>query len=162
MSEHGRIAKGGAGGFLDPPGHPEHEWHVQTDLRRRPENRGSMSLTYAAGEARGLDDGTRAAARAMLNDWRPEPIDSPRVREWRLQVLGYFKGMYGDPRVPESVRWNVDRLLSLPDWNPVLNARKHAGVRWIWQFYPHYQPTAADFQHARWGKASGDVRRRRS
>lgn len=46
-TESGRIKHGGMGEFLTPPTHPEHSFSVETELRRKPENRGSMSLSYA-------------------------------------------------------------------------------------------------------------------
>ena len=46
--EKGKIVHRGMGGFLCPPGHPMLTMSVETDLRRKPENRGSMALDYAA------------------------------------------------------------------------------------------------------------------
>ena len=42
--ETGRIVHKGAGGFLNPPGHPTHTLSVETELNRRPEKRCRMSL----------------------------------------------------------------------------------------------------------------------
>lgn len=94
-TEKGKIVKHGMGGFLCPPGHPMHEYSVETDLRRRPENRTSMSLEYAV-ESPMLDAATKAAAKALLAYWEgsKRPLKSAAVRDWIHQVLGYFKGCY--------------------------------------------------------------------
>ena len=47
MQQKGRIIMEGMGGFLCPPTHPMLTKSVQTDLRRKPENRTCMSLEYA-------------------------------------------------------------------------------------------------------------------
>ena len=66
MNIKGRIIRKGMGGFLNPPTHPEHDWCVETDLRRRPEKRGSMRLSSAA-DCEWLDPTTRAAAKQLLS-----------------------------------------------------------------------------------------------
>ena len=60
--DKGKIVMRGMGGFLCPPDHPMHKQSVETDLRRRPENRGWMSLE-AAVDCEYLDNATRLAAR---------------------------------------------------------------------------------------------------
>ena len=93
--EKGKIVQHGLGGFLCPPGHPMYTQSVETDLRRKPENRTTMSLEYAA-ESPMLDDVTKAVVRTILNTWeRNKPaLDSPEIQEWILQVLGYFRGCF--------------------------------------------------------------------
>jgi hypothetical protein len=165
IDNRGRITKGGAGGFLSPPGHPEHSLHVETDLRRRPENRGSLSLRYAAEEATWLDPSTRSAARQVLKAWaahRP-PLESPEIQDWIHQVLGYFRDQYAGMRPGQTgSKWNVSNLRTISDIDPVLNADLHAGVNLIRRFYPEYTPSHEDFKQAYWGqrKASGNHRRR--
>lgn len=150
-----RIAKNGQGGFLDPPDYPSHSYHVETDLRRRPQNRGAMSLTYAVEDAPWLDPDTKREAKALLDKWKTNrpPIDSPKVQDWIHQVLGYFKNSYGRsrPGTPERERWHVQNL-SFEDIDPVLNADLHAGVHLIRRFYPEFTPTREDFERAYWGK----------
>ncbi len=155
-TEKGRIVGRGMGGFLNPPGHPEHTHSVETDLRRRPENRGGMSLSSAV-ECEYLDRATRRAARLMIYGWdkkKPgiENPAHPELREWVYQVLGYFRGCYQGPG-HETECWNADKLMihkgadTLPgaDWN------KHAGVHLIRKYYPEYEPKMADFERAYWG-----------
>ena len=153
--EKGKIVNKGMGGFLCPPGHPEHSYSVQTDLRRREWNRGSMSLSFAA-KCEWLDPFTKADARSALRKWsdnRPA-IDSAEVKDWIQQVLGYFRGCYkGNPDLGEKA-WDAGNLRMDQKVDPMLNVELHAGVRLIRQYYPEYVPTAEDFAGAYWGKKS--------
>ncbi len=146
--EAGRIAASGMGGFLNPPTHPEHTHSVETDLRLRPENRGSMSLT-AAIECEYLDDATRAAARTVLASWVRPALDSSEIQEWVKQVLGYFKGCF---KGEGPNQWNASELRIDNKIDPLLNADLHAGVRLIRKYYPEFTPTAEHFAAAYWGK----------
>ncbi|HEY5657143.1 MAG TPA: hypothetical protein VIY27_05095 [Myxococcota bacterium] len=147
-----RVTYRGMGGFLNPPTHPEHHLHVETDLRRRPENRGGMSLSAAA-ECDYIDPRARAEAQRRLAKWEPLPIDDPAIVDWVHQVLGYFRGMYQGLRgpVPPGTEWHVENLFSDPERDPVQSADSHAGVHYIRKFYPEYMPTAEDFAGAYWG-----------
>lgn len=146
--EAGLVRSGGCGGFLNPPTHPEHDWHVETDLNRSPRNRGSMSLSYAV-KCEWLDETTRASAQRRLDSWVRPALNSPEVVGWIRQVLGYFKWCYkGDGETP----WNADKLRILPAADPLLNADIHAGVNFIRKYYPEFVPTADDFAAARWGR----------
>lgn len=148
--EKGRIRRKGMGGFLNPPTHPEHAMSVETDLIRRPENRGSMSLT-AAVDAEWLDDATRASAKRILEAWQSPPIESPEVQEWILKVLGYFKGCWkGDGPAPEC--WNVQNLRMGKGAGPGADLTHHAGVHLIRKYYSDFLPTQEHFDKAYWGK----------
>jgi hypothetical protein len=151
--EKGRVVCNGMGGFLCPPTHPMHTKSVETDLRRRKENRGCMSLEAAVG-CDWLDDATRAAVRTVLNSWQKPALDSPEVQEWILQVLGYFKGCYnfGNPDVPEN--WYAAKLSirQAEDCNPMDHADQHAGVHLIRKYYPEFTPTPEHFALAYWGQ----------
>ena len=142
METRGRIVKKGMGGFLSPPGHPQHAFHVETDLRRRPENRGMMSLEHAANEATWLDEATRHQARAMLKQWEAErlPLSSLETKRWVREVLGYFKNGYRDRSKPAKEQWNVSNLVFDAHRDPVANADDHAGVHFIRRYYPDYRP----------------------
>ena len=148
--EKGQIVMEGMGGFLCPPGHPMHKQSVQIDLRRRPENRGSMALDYAV-ESPTLDDATRAVARTILATWERNKLAlaSSEVQDWILQVLGYFAGCYN--LSGEESGWDAGKLTINKDANPVLNADKHAGVHLIRKYYPDFQPTPEHFFQAYWG-----------
>lgn len=142
------MVSGGMGGFLNPPTHPEHTQHVETDLRKRPENRGGMSLSTTL-ECEWMDDATKAAARTALDSWQRPPMDAPEVIAWILQVLGYFKGCYRGPD-PEPECWHAGRL-SIDDRDPMQHLDEHAGVRLIRKYYPEFMPTAQMFLDAYWG-----------
>ena len=147
--EKGLIVHPGMGGFLNPPTHPEHDWHVETDLRRRPENRGGMSLS-AAVDATWLDPATRAEAKKLLKSWQPPSPSSPEITDWRQQVLGYFRGCYRNPGSPDG-EWNASNLVIDQNRDPIANADDHAGVHLIREFYPDYVPTEDNFGGAYWG-----------
>jgi hypothetical protein len=130
-----------------------HKQSVQTDLRRRPENRGSMALEYAV-DSPTLDAATRAVVRTILATWeRKKPaLDSPEVQDWIHQVLSYFRGCFcrGDGSKPEDWHADVVRIDSAAD--PLDNAECHAGVHLIRKYYPEFQPTREHFARAYWGK----------
>lgn len=148
--ERGAIVREGAGGFLNPPGHPEHKLSVETDLKRAKHNRGSMSLRAAA-ECDWLDDNTRRRAQDELNRWEPLPLDSDEIQDWIAQVLGYFRNCYrGEGDEPEC--WNAGNLRILNPDEEALPYDLHAGVRLIRRYYPDFQPSPNDFERAYWGK----------
>ncbi len=152
----GRIDNSGMGGFLNPPTHPEYDYCVRygTD--------GSMSLSAGA-ESDELDEATRMEAKKLLSDWVPPPMDDPEVVKWVHQVLGYFKGCWRNPNVPEPECWHADKLLAnrLETWtiDPIANITltlldnvdDHAGVHLIRKWYPEFMPTEEDFVQAKWG-----------
>jgi hypothetical protein len=146
-TEKGKIVSGGMGGFLNPPTHPEHSIHVETDLRRRKENRGAMSLSSAAG-CEWLNRETRHAARLRLNQWQRPPISDPSIQDWIYRVLGYFRNCYIRPF---STRKASDLLVS-NSLNPLAHAHMHAGVAFVRNFYPEFHPSAKHFDSAYWGK----------
>jgi hypothetical protein len=106
-----------------------------------------MSLEFAAG-CEWLDAATRGAAKRLRDKWQAPPLESPEIREWVLQVLGYFATMYNLSGVND---WAVANLTIDRKRDPVANADKHAGVHFIRKYYPHYMPTADDFANAYWG-----------
>lgn len=154
-TEPGQIIGGapqhGMGGFLNPPGHPEHTHHVETDLKKQPQNRGGMSLSEAV-DCTWLVPSTRAAAKSMLDRWqeyRPA-LESPEVQDWIRQVLGYFRGCYrGEGPEPEC--WHADKLCIPKAGEPARLNEEHAGVHLIRKYYPEYEPTGEHFSEAYWG-----------
>lgn len=147
--EKARVINSGMGGFLNPPGHPEHTKSVETDLLRRPENRGSMSLSIAA-DCEYIDSITQQRAKVILHEWslHRARLASEEIQDWIKQVLGYFRGCYkGDGSNP----WNADQLRIAQDTDPLLNADIHAGVHLIRRYYPEYVPTQEQFDGAYWG-----------
>ena len=158
MTEKGKIVRHGTGGFLCPPGHPMHDHCIETNLRRRPENRGGMSLE-AAVTCEWLDDATQAAARTVLAIWERTklPLTDKTVVDWIRQVLGYFKGCYNfrfnsEDKTWDEAGWHAGNLTIDSDLDPMDHLDHHAGVRCIRKYYPDYQPERLDFLRAYWGK----------
>ena len=150
-TEPGVIASGGMGGFLNPPGHPEHTHHIETDLDKRPQNRGGMSLSSAVA-CDWLSPAARADAQRLLDQWQENrpALESPEVQEWIRQVLGYFRGCYrGDGPEPEC--WNADKLGILKAGDAARPNEEHAGVHLIRKYYPDFTPTGEQFSEAYWG-----------
>lgn len=147
-----RVVRNGQGHFLAPPEYPSHEYHVQTDLRRRPDDRGSMELTYAVEEAPWLDPETKREAKALIDKWKTSrpALNSQKVQDWIHQVLGYFKNGYRNPSAGAQ-QWHASKLI-FDERDPVQNADDHAGVHLIRKFYPEFAPTERDFARAYWGK----------
>ena len=153
-TEKGRIASDGMGGFLNPPGHPEHTFSVETDLRRRKEDRGRMSLSCAA-DCKWLNRETRHSARRLLNQWKKEKpaVSDPAIQDWICRVLGYFRNCYVAP----FKGTNADQLIIDSKRNPLANCHAHAGVCYVRRFYPEFHPGAEHFAGAYWGKKPDPV-----
>lgn len=143
------VSSRGCGCFLDPPTFPTHFREVETDRDRRPEDRGSASISYAAKHPDLFSPGVGVECAAMLQRWHDTkpPIDDPDTQDWILQVLGYFRSCY----IPDSGSRNVSDLLILKDADPLAMADRHAGVALIRELYPDFTPTAAHFTGAYWG-----------
>ncbi len=139
-----RIATRGMGGFLNPPGHPEHTRSVEYD-KRRGEYQSACSLTVAV-SAEFIEPHIRGEARYLLTTWNPGPSPDPA---WVLQVLGYFRGCYRNPLVEHQ--WDADSMIIDQTLDPLSHLDDHAGVNHIRKFYPGFIPTAQQFREAKWG-----------
>lgn len=144
------VTDSGSGGFLNPPGHPEHTQSVETDLRRRPENRGRMSLSGAV-TADYLPPVIRGRASGILKRWANENAGTEPDAAWVAQVLGYFRNCYRNPAAPEGQEWHAGNLVIDRDRDPMAEPADHAGINLIRQYYPGFQPTAEHFASAKWG-----------
>lgn len=131
--------KQGAGGFLNPPTHPEHTMSVQgKDM--------SCSLSYAA---QSMESPLKEQCQAILDAWKPLPIEHPDVQTWIRQVLGYFKDCY-QGRGNDETAWHAGNL-HIEARDPMLNRDLHAGVHLIRKYYPEFEPTEIHFAEAKWG-----------
>jgi hypothetical protein len=141
--KHARIiTTSGVGGFLNPPTHPAHTMRVETDLNLKKEHRGGMSLSAAANSD--WHD-QQFAAKKILSDWVAPDINSPEIQDWIKQVMGYFSNCY----TPTSGARDAGSLLIKPDWNPVTEQDRHAGVLLIRDYYTDFVLTA---KHVKRGK----------
>lgn len=136
------VVNKGMGGFLNPPGHPEHsrsveEYCIQTE-------KGSMSLTWFLSSAK-KDDKTRFKVKNILEKWEKSKPSSPD-QKWVRRVLGYFAGCYQSP----DGSWDATHLLVDTQRNPMDFQREHAGIHFIRKFYPKFKATKEDFQKAEW------------
>lgn len=139
------IQSGGCGGFLNPPGHPEHTISVG--------DRDTLMCLSSAAKESWVPERVRSQAQSYLDGWmnnRPA-IDSDDVRKWIHRVLGYFKGCYENLDKRESgENWDASHLI-IDKRDPLQFADYHAGVNCIRQYYPEYVPTQSDFDNAKWG-----------
>ena len=156
MKTQARLMKEGQGGFLNPPTHPEHNFHVQHKFKKDGEF--YMSLTGAI-ESDWIEDSIRERAQDLLNEWEKDklPLDHEDIKDWIHQVLGYFRNCYS----PDGEDRSVSNCKIL-DVNPFqlegkmkeTAIKRHLGILMIREYYPKYEPKADDFLNAYWGKKS--------
>lgn len=161
--ERWRLRHEGAGGFLNPPGHPEHSFSIETEG-------GCASLQYVVDNPSHFPAGAVGAARSKLSAWEAGEPDG----DWVAQVLGYFRNCYrptdgssgaSDLIIPNNLRIStleeLDGLTVIEakdteddvyHVDPMQNVDRHAGVAYIRKFYPGFVPTQDDFDRARWGR----------
>jgi len=87
-----RLKNTGMGGFLTPPNHPEQKWCVEFDLNRKPENRGSMSLSYALTED-WLTPTQKALIQSKLDEWNKLPLEHKDTQEWINECQKHYAGL---------------------------------------------------------------------
>lgn len=92
MKRDDKVTSGGMGSWLCPPGHPSHEFSVETDLGRKKENRGSMNIEYALTQSY-IHPETRKDIEKLLSDYTPPVIGSSEFNYWAEDVMRYFKSL---------------------------------------------------------------------
>jgi hypothetical protein len=134
------LINSGIGGFLCPPEHPSHNWHIGN-------SRDGISLESAI-ENNYAGDYWQLRAKEMIAEWQDNklPLRDERVQDWIHQVLGYFGHSYRRPDVREPQCWHVDQLTNAGEMDD------HAGVHLIRQYYPSFKTTQEHFAKAYWGK----------
>ena len=145
------VVSGGMGAFLNPPTHPEHSLHVETDRNRRRCNRGAMSLSSAL-TADYIDPSVQKQVKEILTNWENNKlsIDNYKVQDWICRVLGYFRNCY----ISTNGSRSAQDLIIDPECNPMVNKATtdlHAGVAFIRDHYPEFIPTEKHFANAYWG-----------
>jgi hypothetical protein len=115
------------GGFLMPPGHPNHEHYVSEYVSPRGRRElGSYALDSVA-ESEWIPAAVRARARRILDN------AELRCSElWVRDVYGYFRNSY----LPESGSTNVSDMVT--DATNQLPADRHAAVAFIRRFFPDH------------------------
>lgn len=99
-----KILPGGAGGFMDPPGHPHHTHHLEgfeTPRKRNAFYHGSLSGALA--DDFDGSDYVKDRVRRMMDG--ATLVES---EAWVRSVYGYFRSMY----LPESGSANASDLIS--------------------------------------------------
>jgi hypothetical protein len=139
-----RLRNKGVGGFLNPPGHPEHDWSVVS-------KDSSTSLSSAI-KSSYVDDAIKKQAQDLLNKWAGEkpPLSDPKIQDWIHQVMGYFHDMHkghGD----KETSWHASNLTHRPGADPMLNQDIHAGVNFIRKYYPEFKLEGGHVANAYWG-----------
>lgn len=144
------VVSGGIGGFLHPPGHPEHSLHVETDRNRWRCNRGAMSLSFSLGVDY-INPSVQKQVEEILTGWENNKpsIDDDEVQDWICHVLGYFKNCY----ISANGSRSAQDLIIDSECNPMVNKATtdlHAGVAFIRDYYPEFIPTEKHFANAYW------------
>lgn len=146
--ERWEVAAGGAGGFLNPPGHPEHSWSVVAYRRREMTCLMSLSAAVAADY---VSESVRAEAVRLLADWRTASEGKAPDPAWVRSVLAYFRGCYRNLKAGEK-QWHASHLILDSKRDPMAQPEEHAGVNLIRGFYPGFMPQREDF-NGTWGNA---------
>jgi hypothetical protein len=138
-----RIDNSGMGGFLNPPGHPEHNYSVKY-------YDGSCCLSTAAREQGDwIELEVRQEAKKLLSDWESKNSHKKPDSTWVKKTLAYFKHCYFNPDINVN-GWDALHLLIDRNKDPMQHIDTHAGVHFIRKFYPKYKPKAKDFTGT-WG-----------
>lgn len=88
-----------SGCYGDPPNYPTYFYGVETDLRRKPWNRGSMSISYAASdEVTYLPPLVKKRCVELLAEWEKNklPESHPRVQAWEQATYAHMAHCYND------------------------------------------------------------------
>jgi hypothetical protein len=99
-SEYRITNRSGMGGVFNPPRHPEHTHHVETDLRKRRENRGGLSLLYSL-ELNYIPNAIKDEIKKLIDKWEKEklPLNHPEVIEW----VDSCKYHFGDEKAGDFI-----------------------------------------------------------
>ena len=145
-----RIVSGGMGCFLNPPGHPEHSYHVETYADwwhyQRSEPDGLMSLTTAL-LSEYISGGMQRRIDRILTGWEASKpaLDAPECREWIRRVMRHFATCYRGDESLGQMAWYAGNVRIRHDWDPMVHTDEHCGVHLIRKYYPEYMPVWQDF-----------------
>jgi hypothetical protein len=121
------------------------------------------SISGAAAGTYETDGKTKAACQRIMAAYaKSKPtLDDPSVKDWVLQVLGYFRNSWSLDGVRRNVN-DKDNIVftksqqGSDSWKSVppkgLNISHHLGVMYVRSHYPQYMPKDSDFKDAYWGK----------
>jgi hypothetical protein len=131
-----RIVEGtGSSGFLCPPGHPNHTYHVEEVSPR-----GSVGaigpLSMILGDDR-ASDGVRREAQRIIDE-----ATLVQSEAWMRSVYDYFGNMYA----PDSGSQNVSDLIH-HQAGVAPPPERHAAVVTIRRYFPDHQPRMDLIEH---------------
>ncbi len=146
-SNWGKIVDEGMGGFLNPPGHPEHRYSVHSVYG----DTFSVCLSAAAYESDWLNCETVGRARGMLKKWDKNKscLDVDDIQSWVYSVMGYFKNSYSPKNKDGSV---LPNYLIKKNWNPFVHQKRYLGVLHIQEYYPDFKLNQTHLDNAKWGQ----------
>ena len=152
-----KMGDGGMGGFLNPPGHPEHTMRVH-ELCPGWKKYGPDMSSLSSYAENGTDESCRDRCRDILAAYVGPATDSPEFQAWARQVMGYFRNCWRQPEcvrkfrgISDAKQWNCDMLyMGAPLKLHTID--DHAGVNFILKYYPGWVPAPEDFKLAKWGK----------
>ena len=165
----GKIIDEGMGGFLTPPGHPEHYKSIKSVY----EDTFHISLSSAISkDNKWLNTEVRQQARTLLKKWEKEklPLNHKDVQEWIYQVMGYFTDCYkGETWNANGFHYNnliiqpppkyiivypsIKQEIDAPNWI-IEHQNQHAGVHYIRKYYPEFKLERQHVLNAYWGSKS--------
>ncbi len=118
-----KIVSTGMGGFMNPPGHAEHSYHVQEGLGR---NAGSMSLSYAL-TSDYVPTAIKTQARQLL-DANPGTY----TPEWEESCYAYWRNCWS----PDGSELSSDKLIISSTGDP----ERHGAYLHIKEYFSDAKP----------------------
>lgn len=148
------LVSSGMGGFLNPPGHPEHAYSI-VECRGGHEV-GSYSLSSAAKESY-LPARVKGTARGVLKRWNPGVPDE----SWLASVYNYFRHCYSRDGIGRNINNNetvtYGKFWGNAELEQYENPAHHLGYLHVKSFYPDHTPDLKRIQEndpaGRWSNA---------
>lgn len=84
-------SKSGMGGAFDAPGYPTLTHRVETDLNRKPDNRGGLSLVYAL-TCDYISPTIKQDINKLIADWNANkpPITDISIQNWIKECIAHW------------------------------------------------------------------------
>lgn len=126
MATYYKIKSGSSGGFLDPPGSPQHSYEV-AEMAGNHRQIGWLSVEAAATEE-WVPEATRAACQRLLDTAKVVPSEA-----WLAQVYSYFANCYS----PDGINRNAGDCIIDPEGE--IDPERSLAVLHIRQWFPDHE-----------------------
>jgi hypothetical protein len=138
------IVGGGQGGFLNPPGDVEHDWHLsESEYGRHGPNSDSMSLRYAL-KADYIPEDVKQYVREFIETHKRADVKN---EAWIRSVYNYFQNAYSKDGVNRDLSDRENIYFVNPVKHPIVAvslaseaAEKSLAYLFIREFDPEHMP----------------------